>query len=76
MPDYNRFHVSQAHGKFSLLDQSCGWVWKEIKEYKSVLAMMKYILENDLQFPDEEYKRLRRLEGPEWEAELSPSSGK
>jgi hypothetical protein len=70
MPDYSRFHVSQTHGQFSLLDQSCGWVWKDIKKYKSVLAMMNFILENELQFKDEEYKRLRRLDGNEWEAEL------
>ena len=70
MPDYSRFHVSQAHSRFSLLDQQTGWVWKDIKEYKSVLAMMQYILDQDLQFQDEEYKRIRRLDGNEWEAEL------
>jgi hypothetical protein len=70
MPDYSRFHVSQTRGQFSLLDQSCGWVWKDIKSYMSVLAMMNFILENELTPQDEEYKRIRRLDGNEWEAEL------
>jgi hypothetical protein len=74
MPDYSRFHVSQTRGQFSLLDQSCGWAWKNVREYKSVLAMMNFILENELQFKDEEYKRIRRLEGHEWEAELASSA--
>ena len=74
MSDYSRFHVTQSHGQFSLLDQETGWVWQDIKEYSSVLAMMQHILDNNLQFKDEEYKRIRRLEGPEWEAELGNSS--
>ena len=71
MPDYSRFHVSQSQGRFSLLDQESGWVWKHIKEYSSVLAMMQHILDKGLHFKDDEYKRIRRMEGPEWEAEIS-----
>jgi hypothetical protein len=35
-----------------------------------VLAMMNFILENELTLQDAEYKRIRRLDGNEWEAEL------
>ena len=70
MPDYSRFHVVQKCSLYSLLDQKTGWVWADIKEYKSVLAMMNHILDRDLQLHDDEYKRIRRLEGPDWEAEL------
>lgn len=70
MTDYSRFHVFQANGWFSLLDERTGWVWSNIKEYKSVLAMMRHILDQNLQLHDPEYKRLRRLEGHEWEGEL------
>jgi hypothetical protein len=71
MPDYSRFHVMKKDGLHSLLDQSTGWVWQDIKEYGTILKMMQHILDKDLQFKDDEYKRLRRMEGPEWEAELS-----
>ena len=67
--DYNRFNVMQAKGRFSLLDQTTGWVWDEIRQYKSVMAMMHTL--NKLEFHDAEYKRLRRLEGDEWETELT-----
>lgn len=70
MPDYSRFHVSQVNARFSLLDQQTGWVWQDIKGYGTVLKMMQYILDRNLQFQDEEYKRIRRLDGNEWEAEL------
>lgn len=74
MPDYSRFHVVKKNGLHSVLDQETGWVWQDIQEYSSVLAMMQHILDSNLQFKDEEYKRIRRLEGPEWEAEISPQA--
>jgi hypothetical protein len=75
MPDYSRFHVIKKNGLYSLLDQESGWVWADIQEYSSVLAMMQHILDKELTFHDDEYKRIRRLEGPDWEAELSSSTG-
>lgn len=70
MTDYSRFHVSQARSRFSLLDQETGWVWQNVSQYSVVLKMMDYILENALIFHDPEYKRIRRLEGHEWEEEF------
>ena len=72
--DYSRFHVTQARSRFSLLDQETGWVWDQIQCYISVLEMMNHILDNELEFKADEYKRIRRLEGDEWEQELKVES--
>lgn len=69
MPDYSRFNVLQRLNRFSLLDQQSGWVWEDIQSYSTVLRMMNILLE--LEWSDDEYKRLRKLEGPEWERELT-----
>ena len=70
MSDYSRFYVTQSRGRFSLLDQQTGWVWSGIRQYSSVLTMMRFVLDHNLQLHDEQYKRIRRLEGAEWEEEL------
>lgn len=68
--DYTRFDVGQAKGRFQVLDLKTGWVWDEIQNYSTVLYIMQHILSNKLEFADEEYKRIRKLDGDEWEREI------
>lgn len=68
--DYSRFHVWNERGEFDMIDQKTGWVWKGISSYPAVLKMMQYILNHNLEFKDDEYKRIRKLEGHEWEREF------
>jgi hypothetical protein len=72
MPDYSRFNVIQKQSRFSLLDTKTGWVWEGMRKYDTVLAMMNHILTHpDMEdFQSDEYRRLRKLEGHEWEREL------
>jgi hypothetical protein len=73
---YERFHVTNKLNRFTLLDQGTGWVWLGISRYSTVLAMMKHILslehsdDTRKQFRSDEYRRITKLEGEEWEAEL------
>jgi hypothetical protein len=72
MPDYSRFNVIQKQSRFSLLDTKTGWCWEGMRKYDTVLAMMNHILTHpDMEdFQSDEYRRLRKLEGHEWEREL------
>lgn len=65
----DRFWVDQQNGRFTLLDEKTGWVWKGMRRYASVLALMNKL--KPLEFSDEEYKRIRRLDGEEWEREVA-----
>jgi hypothetical protein len=69
-PNYSRFHIFQdGPSEFTLLDEKFGWVWKGISSRSTVYKMMEYI-ETIGDFKDEQYKRIRRLDGSEWEREF------
>lgn len=72
MPDYKRFHIFQnSPSEFSLMDEQGGkvWVWKGISSKTIVHKMMEFL--QDKEFGDEEYRRVRKLSGAEWEREFT-----